>query len=144
MFKELILANRYYQLFSWLQSPGLLCHTTYSEFVRLFVRSFVWQSHQKLQFIRYRLSIGLSVSVRLQGGPIDLQSLTMCYAVWGFPHWHRLSSPNPHFTIESPNFPIPVRNLFSWTQAFRRRPCPRNLFDQSWMCGCSLCGIGSS
>ena len=93
--------------------------------------------------MRYRLSIGLSTSVRLQGGPIDLQSLTMWYAVWGSPHWHRLSLPNPHFTIESPNFPIPVRNLFSWTQAFRERQCPRGLFDQSWMCGCSLCGIGS-
>ena len=81
---------------------------------------FVWQSHQKLQFIRYRLSIGLSTSVRLQGGPIDLQSLTMWYAVWGFPHWHRLSSPNPHFTIESANFLIPVRNLFNWTQVIVR------------------------
>ena len=39
-------------------------------------------------------------------------------AVWGSPHWHRLSSPNPHFNIESPNFPIPVGNLFSWTQTF--------------------------
>ena len=28
----------------------------------------------------------------------------MGYAVWGSPHWHRLSSPNPHFTIESPTF----------------------------------------
>ena len=56
-------------------------------------------------------------SVRLQEGPIDLQSLTMWYAVWGSPQWHRLSLPNPHFTIEPPNFPIPVRNLFSWTQA---------------------------
>ena len=106
-------------------------------------RSFLLQSYQRLQLIRYRLSIGLSASVRLQGGPIDLQSLTMWYAVWGSSHWHRLSSPNLHFTIASPNFPIPVRNLFSWTQAFRVRLCPRGLFDQSWMCGCSLCGIGS-
>ena len=83
------------------------------------------QSHEKLQFIRHHLSIGLSRSVRLQGGPVDLQSLIMWYAVWGSPHWHRLSSPNPHFTIESPNFPILIRNLFSWTQAFREWPCPR-------------------
>ena len=39
---------------------------------------------------------------------MNLQSLTMWYAAWGTPHWHRLSLPNPHFTIESPNFPIPV------------------------------------
>ena len=76
----------------------------------MIIDSFVQQSNQKLQFIRYRLSLGLSTSVRLQGGPVDLQSLTMWYAVWGSPHWHRLSSPNPHFTIESPNFLIPVHN----------------------------------
>ena len=70
------------------------------------------------------------ISVRVHGGPVDLQSSTMWYAVWGSPHWHRLSSPNPHFTIELPDFPIPVRNLFSWTQAFGGRPCPRGLFDQ--------------
>ena len=39
-----------------------------------------------------------------------MQSLTMWYGVWGSPHWHGLS-PNPHFTIESPDFPIPVCNL---------------------------------
>ena len=81
--------------------------------------------------------------VRLQEGPVDLQSLTMWYVVWGSPYWHRWSLPNPHFTVESPNFSISVRNLFSWTQAFRGRPCPRGLFDQSWMCSCSLCDIGS-
>ena len=68
------------------------------------------------------MSIGLTTSVRLHGGAVDLQSLIMGYAVWGFSHWHILSSPNPHFTIESPNFLIPVRNLFSWAQAFQRRP----------------------
>ena len=80
--------------------------------------------------MRYRWSIGLSTSVKSQGGPVDLQSLTMWYAVWSSPHRHRLSSPNSHFTIESPNLAILVRTLFSWIQAFRGRPCPRGLFDQ--------------
>ena len=67
----------------------------------------------EVKFIRYRLSIGLSTFVRLQEGPVDLQSLTMWYAVGDSPHWHIFLSQNPHFTIESPNFPIPVRDLFS-------------------------------
>ena len=102
-------------------------------------RLFIWQSHQKLQFIRYRLSIGLSTSVRLQGGPTDLQSLTMWYAVWGSPH--RLSSLNPLFTIESPNFPIPVRNLFSWTRFAIYLVGPR-LFVGGLVLGVCLTSLG--
>ena len=72
-----------------------------------------WFNYSYDSLIRYRLSIGLSTTIKLQGGPVDLQSLTMWYAVWGTSHWQNLSSPNPHFTIESPNFPISVRNLLS-------------------------------
>ena len=116
------------------------CSTPY---LRKLFHSFVWQFHQKSQLIRYRISIGLSTSARLHGDLVDLQSLIMWYAVWGSPHWHRLPSTNSRFTIESPNSPIPVSSLFNSTQAFRGRPCLGGLFDQSWMCGCSLCDIGS-
>ena len=50
------------------------------------------------------MSIGLSTSVRLHESPVDLQLLIMLHAVWSSPRWHRLSSANLHFTIESPNF----------------------------------------